>query len=125
MTFSSLARITALLSFTLAGLLFAVPQSFMWLFNLEINITGEVMTQRAAILFLAPALILWQLHDIDAHSKAAKAIAKSIAVLMLAFTLLGLSELALGRVGLGIGVAVITEALLFVLWFKTFKSTQK
>jgi hypothetical protein len=124
LSFQHLSRITAILCFVLAVAIFTTPGLFFWLFHLDPATSGAVMARRAAVLFLAPGLLLWGLKDIAKSNAARRAIAKAMAVTMLALSLLGMSELALGRVGPGIGLAVATEALLFWLWYKMFQSPE-
>ncbi|TNE64009.1 MAG: hypothetical protein EP336_16125 [Rhodobacteraceae bacterium] len=124
-SFPLLSRITAGICLALAITIFVAPSLFFWLFHLDPSVTGAVMARRAAVLFLAPALLLWGLKDIAKSDMARMAIARAIAVTMLAMALLGLSEFALGRVGPGIGLAVITEAVLFWLWYGLMKDPQR
>jgi hypothetical protein len=122
MTYPLLARATAGLSLALAMVLLCGPAIIFWLFSLDASLTGEVLARRAAVLFLGFTLLLWQLRDLAPHSPSAKAIAKSMAAVMLSLALLGLTELALGRVGTGILIAIATELAFFLGWMKVLKS---
>ncbi|PTQ67532.1 hypothetical protein [Celeribacter persicus] len=124
-SFPLLSRITAGICLTLAITIFIAPPLFFWLFHLEPSISAAVMARRAAVLFLAPGLLLWGLKDIARSDLARSAIARAMAVTMLALVLLGLSEFALGRVGPGIAIAVLTEAVLFWLWYGLMKDPQR
>lgn len=124
-SFPLLSRITAGICLALAVAIFAAPSLFFWLFDLEPSLSGAVMARRAAVLFLAPGLLLWGLKDIARSDLARSAIARAMAVTMLALAFLGLSEFVLGRVGPGIALAVVTEVVLFWLWYGLMKDPQR
>lgn len=122
MTYSFMNRATLGLSLALAAVLMLVPQLIFWLFGLEPHVSAEVISRRAALLFGILALMLWALRALEPQSITAKSVAKAIAAGMLALALLGLTELALGRVGFGILLAITAELGFAYGWMKVFKS---
>lgn len=115
MSFRSLAHLTtALCAFLAVGLMFA-PGVFAATFGLDPVPEAAVMARRAAVLFVGLGGLIYCTRALP-QGPARHGVALSIVAMMAGLALLGLAELALGRVGWGIFVAVLPETLFALLY---------
>lgn len=115
MHFRSLAHLTtALCAFLAIGLMLA-PGVFAATFGLDPVPEAAVMARRAAILFVGLGGLIYSTRALP-EGPARRGVALSVFAMMAGLILLGLTELALGRVGWGIFVAVVPETAFAMLW---------
>lgn len=112
-------RHVTLISFLISGALSAgmllLPVAFFWLFGLDQDVAATVMLRRCGVLFAGLAVILWGARRARGASQVT--FARGMFLMMGLMALLGLAELAFGRVGPGVLVAVITETLVAIGYF--------
>ncbi|MCA0042772.1 hypothetical protein [Celeribacter litoreus] len=116
-----LFRLTSALSFALCAGLLIAPAFFGATFGLDPSVGGEVMARRAGLLFAPIGLIYLQLAGTE-QKQVQRTLLSAGLLLMITMGLLGLTEWALGRVGPGILVAVLTEALFAALYVKAIRN---
>lgn len=115
-----LFRLSAYLFFALCAGLLLAPGLFGAIFGLDPSTGADVMARRAGLLFAPLGLLYLQLADMD-HPKVQRALLSAGVVFLITIAMLGLTEWALGRVGPGILVAVITEIVFAALYLKALR----
>ena len=84
------------------------PGVIYFLFTITGDPVGDFLARRAAMLFVALAVMCWASRD-AAPSAARNAIALGLAVGMIGLALTGAYEFVRGYVGIGIWLAIFTE----------------
>ena len=115
--FKILSIVTALISFTLFANLLFYPELIFSLFEIPENESAFFISRRAAMLFLGVGVLSWLIRN-AIHSVARQAICAGLTVMMFSLALLGSIEYFRGYAGLGVGLAVLTELLLGLAYFK-------
>ena len=115
--FRILNQATAALSLGLFTCLLLAPQLIFALFAMEGGESAAILARRAAMLFLGLAMILWQTRNFE-NPEVCRAVAAGLATTMLSLAGLGLFEFLRGSVGPGIGVAMVAEIVVGVLYLK-------
>jgi len=119
--FKMVSVITAAITLTLCLVLLLAPEAIFKLFSVDENSSALFIGRRAAMLFLGISVITW-LGRNSPHSESRQAICLGLAISMLSLAVLGTIEYLRGFAGLGISLAVITEAILALLYFKIWFS---
>lgn len=114
--FSTLCAVSAGFSFGTSAVLLVAPAIIYFLFDIDESQSVDVMSRRAAVLFLAVAVILWRQRGIE-HRETRAGLALGMFVFMAAFVILGLVEFARGAVGPGILLAVAAEFIFGAAFF--------
>ena len=117
MTFRQIATGTATLCMALFVFLWFLPGPIYWLFALDPNAAADVLARRAGAIFLGIGVLCLGSRDSE-PSGARLAIARGMAVIMLALTIAGLVEFSSGRVGPGIWLAILAETGFALLWLR-------
>jgi len=117
--FKILSIVTALIAFTLFVNLLFYPKLIFSLFEIPENESAFFISRRAAMLFLGVGVLSWLIRNVI-HSVARQAVCAGLTVMMFGLALLGSIEYFRGYVGLGIGLAVLTELLLGLAYFKVW-----
>lgn len=94
----------------LAVILVAAPALIFWLFALEPSDGADLLSRRAAMLFVGLSLVLFWTKD-HPISQTRTALSKAIALSMIGLAGLGVFEWAGGNAGPGISLAIATEIL--------------
>ena len=119
--FKTVSLITAAIAFTLCGVLILTPEVLFMLFNIDENSSAFFIGRRAAMLFLGISVLSWVGRNAE-HSASRQAVCLSLSVSMFALAFLGVAEYLRGYTGMGISLAVMTEAVLALLYFKIWFS---
>lgn len=119
--FKTVSVITAFIAFTLCMVLLFVPEVVFRLFNVQEHSSAFFIGRRAAMLFLGFSVFTWVGKNAK-HSESRQAICLGLAISMLALALLGTVEYLRGYAGIGISLAVVTEVVLAVMYFKIWLS---
>ena len=119
--FKIVSVITAVIALTLCLVLLLRPEVIFMLFSVDESSSAVFIGRRAAMLFLGISVITWVGRNAS-HSESRQAICLGLAISMLSLALLGTIECLRGFAGLGIALAVITEAILALLYFKIWFS---
>ncbi|MEP1554029.1 MAG: hypothetical protein ABJJ44_19390 [Paraglaciecola sp.] len=115
--FKVTSTITAVIAFTLCLVLILIPEVLFMLFHIDENSSAIFMARRAAMLFLGISVFSWFGRNAK-HSESRQAICLSLSISMFALAFLGSAEYLRGYAGIGILLAVITEATLAYMYFK-------
>ncbi|MEO9946543.1 MAG: hypothetical protein ABJH28_14550 [Paraglaciecola sp.] len=115
--FKVTSTITAVIAFTLCLVLILIPEVLFMLFHIDENSSAIFMARRAAMLFLGISVFSWFGRNAK-HSESRQAICLSLSISMFALAFLGSAEYLRGYAGIGILLAVITEATLAFMYFK-------
>ncbi|WP_289032002.1 hypothetical protein [uncultured Paraglaciecola sp.] len=115
--FKVTSTITAVIAFTLCLVLILIPEVLFMLFHIDENSSAFFMGRRAAMLFLGISVFSWFGRNAK-HSESRQAICLSLSISMFALAFLGSAEYLRGFAGIGILLAVITEATLAFMYFK-------
>jgi len=119
--FKWVSVITAIIALTLCLALLLVPEILFNLFSIDEHSSAFFMGRRAAVLFLGIAVITWSgRHAV--HSESRQAVCLGLAIAMFALAVLGSIEYFRGFAGFGISLAVITEIILALLYYKIWSS---
>lgn len=94
----------------LSVVLLLVPQVIFWLFGMETDTSGVIISRRAAMLFAGLAFLAWTVRNAP-QSAATQAIFYSFAITLAGLAALGCIEFMNGNVGPGIALAVVTETI--------------
>ena len=119
--FKMVSVITAVIGLTLCLVLLLTPEVIFMLFGIDENSSAFFIGRRAAMLFLGISVITWAGRNAS-HSESRQAVCLGLAISMLSLALLGAIEYLRGFAGLGIALAVTTEAILALLYFKIWLS---
>ncbi|MBB1368881.1 hypothetical protein H5154_21305 [Pseudoalteromonas sp. SR44-5] len=119
--FKVVSIITAAIAFTLCLVLILIPEVLFMLFNIDENNSAFFIGRRAAMLFLGISVFSWFGRNAE-HSESRQAICLSLSVSMFALAFLGSVEYLRGFAGIGILLAVITEASIALLYYKIWLS---
>ncbi len=117
LSFRSLSILSSGFALATFIILLAYPSLIYLMFGIEGGASADVMSRRAGVLFLSVGVILWRLRNLDEGSSGA-GLAFGMLVFMTGFVILGLVEFALGNVGPGILVAVVTEGIIGGMYLK-------
>ncbi len=109
MTFRLLNQAATLLCLILSATLIFLPELIYFIFSLTGDAVGDFLAKRAGMLFLGLATLLYFSRNAEASS-ARSAISLGLAVAMGGLALLGSYEYFRGYAGVGIWLAIITEA---------------
>ncbi|MEP0354866.1 hypothetical protein [Paraglaciecola sp.] len=115
--FKVTSTITAVIAFTLCLVLILIPEVLFMLFHIDENSSAIFMARRAAMLFLGISVFSWFGRNAK-HSESRQAICLSLSISMFGLAFLGSAEYLRGYAGIGILLAVITEATLAFMYFK-------
>ncbi len=115
--FKVVSIITAVIALALCLVLILFPEVIFMLFNIDENSSAFFIGRRAAMLFLGISVFTWVGRNAS-HSESRQAICLGLTISMLALALLGITEYLRGFAGIGILLAVITEGILALLYFK-------
>lgn len=110
MSFRVLAIATTALCAALAVGLMVAPDFFAATFGLDPVTEAAVMARRAAVLFIGLGGLVYATRNLP-EGPMRRSVALSVFAMMAGLVALGLAELAAGRVGTGIFVAVVPETL--------------
>ena len=124
LNFKILSIASALIALLLGLVLLLVPGLLFNLFSVTANEAAFFMGRRTAILFLGVSVLSWLVKDAE-PSLTRSAISMCFIVTMFGLAVLGAVELARGYAGPGIGLAVVTELALGVLYLKQWLRDQK
>lgn len=119
MSFKLLSILAAALLFTLFAALMFAPGLIYAIFELEPASSTDVISRRAAMLFVGLGLIAWLGRRAEAGQER-RAIALGFSICMAGLAILGVFEFIRGGVGPGVWLAISVEAL-FALGFMTAK----
>ncbi len=119
LSFRLVSSLTAFIASLLFIVLLFVPEIAFTLFAVEENQSAFFIARRAAMLFLGIAVVAWVGRDAP-HSASRQALCIGLTVAMLALVALGTAELIRGFAGVGILLAIITEALLAGLYLRLY-----
>nr|WP_298137676.1 hypothetical protein [uncultured Pseudomonas sp.] len=122
-SFRLVSTLTAVIASLLFIVLLFVPEIAFSLFAIEENQSAFFIARRAAMLFLGIAVVAWVGRDAP-HSASRQALCIGLTVAMLALVVLGTAELIRGFAGVGILLAVFTEALLGGLYLRLYLSNR-
>lgn len=115
--YQNLSLAAAALSATLFVLLLIFPGVIYWLFELPTDDTADVMSRRAAFLFLGLAVIAFAGRN-EPNSSMRRIVSLGMAVLMAGLACLGAVEFFRGASGAGIWLAIMTETVFAVAYFQ-------
>ena len=119
--FKIVSAITAVIALTLCLVLLLTPEVIFMLFSIDENSSAFFIGRRVAMLFLGISVITWVGRNAS-HSESRQAVCLGLAISMLSLAVLGTIEYLRGFAGFGISLAVITEAILALLYFKIWFS---
>ena len=119
--FKMVSVITAVIALTLCLVLLLTPEVIFLLFSIDENSSAFFIGRRAAMLFLGISVITWVGRNAS-HSESRQAVCLGLAISMLSLAVLGTIEYLRGFAGFGISLAVITESILALLYFKIWFS---
>ena len=122
--FRVVSIITTVIALILCLVLILFPEIIFMLFNINDDSSAFFIGRRAAMLFLGISVVTWVGRNAP-HSESRQAICLGLTISMLALALLGTAEYLRGFAGAGILLAVITEAILALLYFKTWFSYKR
>lgn len=111
--FESAVRLPAILFGALAVTLMLVPGLIYWVFGMEGGAAANIMSRRAACLFVGLAVICWLAAK---WSQVDRVVSAGVAASMGALAVLGLVEYLRGAVGVGIWLAIVVEVMLVALF---------
>lgn len=115
--FKYLSTVSSVFCFGTFAILMMYPRIIYLLFGIESSASADVMSRRAAILFLAVGTILWRSRDLP-EGNARAGLAVGMFVFMAGFVVLGLVELLRGAVGPGILLPVAVELVFGILFVR-------
>ena len=119
--FKMVSIITAVIAFTLCGVLLLTPEVLFMLFNIDENSSAFFIGRRAAMLFLGISVLSWVGRNAE-HSSSRQSVCLGLSVSMFALAFLGVAEYLRGYAGIGILLAVMTEVVIASLYFKIWFS---
>ncbi len=119
--FKILSITTACIAFILFAVLLFIPNLVFIIFEISGNESASFIARRAAMLFLGVGVISWLIRNSE-HSELRQSICIGLTVLMFSLSLLGTIEFIRGFAGPGIGLAIVTELILGVSYFKIWMS---
>ena len=119
--FKMVSVMTAVIALSLCLVFLLAPEVIFMLFSIDETSSAFFIGRRAAMLFLGISVITWVGRN-AAHSESRQAVCLGLAISMLSLALLGAIECLREFAGLGIALAVITEAILALLYFKIWLS---
>ena len=119
--FKIVSAITAVIALTLCLVLLLTPEVIFMLFSIDENSSAFFIGRRVAMLFLGISVITWVGRNAS-HSESRQAVCLGLAISMLSLAVLGTIEYLRGFAGFGISLAVLTEAILALLYFKIWFS---
>ena len=119
--FKMVSVITAVIALTLCLVLLLTPEVIFLLFSIDENSSAFFIGRRVAMLFLGISVITWVGRNAS-HSESRQAVCLGLAISMLSLAVLGTIEYLRGFAGFGISLAVITESILALLYFKIWFS---
>ncbi|WP_051071415.1 hypothetical protein [Ilumatobacter coccineus] len=122
-SFRTLCAVSAGFCVGTFAVLMAAPTVIYFLFDLEESQGADVMSRRAAVLFLSVGVILWRQRGVEQRETKA-GLALGMFVFMAAFVILGLVEFARGAVGPGILLAVAAEFAFGAAFFGHLRATR-
>lgn len=112
---------TAFLALALCLLLLLAPEVIFVLFDIQGHYSGSFLGRRTAMLFLGISILTWASRNAS-HSVSRQAICLGLAVAMMMLALLGLVEFFRGYAGIGISLAILTELVLSIVYFRIWFS---
>ena len=115
--FKPLSIFTAVLALTLFLSLLFLPEPIFFIFQIPEADSAFFIARRAAMLFLGIAVLCW-LGRGAPNSPLRQSVCMGLAVAMLGLACLGAFEYLRGFAGAGIGLAVITEAIIGAAYLK-------
>jgi len=119
--FRKISTVTAIICFTLFLVLLFVPEIIFSLFQIQENESAFIISRRTAMLFLGIAVFSWFGRN-ALPSESRQAICIGLSISMFALAILGIFEFSRNLVGMGIGLAVVTEFILglayFIIWIR-------
>ena len=107
----------ALVSLILFLILMVDPRIIFNIFEIQEHDSAFFILRRAAMLFLGFSIIAF-LGRNSSNSKLRQAICLGISISMFALAILGIIEYFQGSVGLGVFIAIVTEIIIGVLYFR-------
>ena len=116
-TFRIVSVITALITLTLCVVLLLIPELIFWLFGIEEHSSAFFIGRRAAMLFLGISVFTWVGRNAE-QSESRQSICRGLSISLFTLALLGTIEFLRGYAGIGISLAVTTELILAVLYFR-------
>ncbi len=104
-------------AFIITGVLFLclllAPGLIHWLFSIPSEPATDFMSRRAGVLFLGLSIITFQARHAP-QTQLRRGISLGISVMMASLALLGTAEYFRGHTGIGIWLAIVTEAIFAV-----------
>ena len=97
--------------------LLVAPDLIYWLFGLTGNSTANLMSKRAAMLFLGLSVISFQTRN-EANSPLRRSLALGLGIIMFGLMFAGIFEFFRGNAGWGIWLAICGEAVFGILYIK-------
>lgn len=124
MTFRTLNLVASLVCVVLAVLLIAIPEVIYFLFSLTGDAVGDFLAKRAGMLFLGFATLLFYSRNAETSSTRS-AISLGLIVAMAGLAMLGAYEYFRGYAGIGIWLAVFTEASFAIGYIFVLRSDRR
>lgn len=113
-SFKFLSSAYAVLCLVLAGCLLFAPELIYRLFGIVGNLSADILSRRAAMLFLGFTVLAFLSRNAP-FSDLRQSVTVTMGVTMFALLCTGLFEWFRGTIGAGIWVAIVGEAV-FVIW---------
>lgn len=116
-----MAKISSFICFCLAGVWLIEPCFLMHIWQISCDPSAEIIARRGGVLFLGLGLILYLSRHAN-PTQERNAIAIGMLTACSGLSLLGLYSFFTGNAGIGIWIAIITEAFLAMGFAKALKS---
>ena len=97
--------------FSICVTLLLVPSVIHWLFQIDSTTGSDVMSRRAAMLFLGLAVIVYRTRDAT-DAAARRTVCTAIICTMGGLALVGFFDYMRGTVGIGIWLAIVVEVVM-------------
>jgi FtsH-binding integral membrane protein len=124
MNYKTVSIMAAILMFSLFLCLLVAPWSIYWLFSVPGNATADLLSRRAAMLFMGLGVISYSGRNAP-HSPLRQAVSFGFALIMAGLICTGIYEYLTGVAGPGIWIAILGEAFFFVLYSVAWLSNRK
>ncbi len=121
--FYKLSMVTAAITFSLFILLLILPEPLFYLFDISTNESAYIISRRASFLFLGFSFLSYLFRHTQ-NSIERQSLIVSFVITMSGLAMLGLIELIRGAVGMGIVLAVVTEAALAIFYTSIWLSSR-
>lgn len=117
--FKTINLITSVIALILFLILMLGPEVIFFLFGISSDDSALFMSRRSAVLFLALAVLAWFIRN-NEDLETQQAVCLSFVTMMAGLAALGIIEYGRGYAEMGIVIAVLTETILGVVYFKIY-----